>query len=142
MVRTNFVQTIVKGRHTSQKSPDTCLDTQLTDMRYSRTRHWSRGWNLPSLIYILPAKRYFKPRKTRLSKQWKRLEIYWFQSHFQAQWRRFLYFIKSCIAPFIMRFCCLSFLHFMTGVSKVKECGAIKKEKTKYLRILKPIKHV
>lgn len=137
-MHTNFIQTIVRGRHTSQKSSDIRLDTQLTDMRYSRTRHWSRGWNLPSLIYILAAKRNFKPQKTRLQKQWKRLATYWFQSHFQAQWRGFFYFIKSCIAPFIMRFCCLSFLHFAT----VKELGASKKETSKYLRILKPIKHV
>lgn len=111
---TNFVQPIVRGRYTSQKSSDTFLDTQLTDMRYSRTRHWSSGWNLPSLIYILASKWNFQPRKTRLQKQRKQLEAYWFQSHFQAQWRGCFYFIKNCITPFIMRFCCLSFLHCAT----------------------------
>lgn len=63
------------------------------------------------------------------------MATYWFQSHFQAQWRCLFYFIKSCIAPFIMGFCCISFLHFVT----VKELGASKKETSKSLRILKPI---
>jgi hypothetical protein len=35
---------------TSQKSLDTRLDIPASDIRYSRARHWSSDWNLPSRI--------------------------------------------------------------------------------------------
>lgn len=48
----NTNKMITKWDSTSQKSPVICLEIPCIDMRYSRMRHWSRVWNLPSRICI------------------------------------------------------------------------------------------
>jgi len=40
-------------KHTSQNSWENCFDIAFMDMRYSRTRHSSSVWYLPSRIYIM-----------------------------------------------------------------------------------------
>ena len=40
-------------KHTSQNSWENCFDIAFMDMRYSRTRHSSSVWYLPSRIYMM-----------------------------------------------------------------------------------------
>jgi len=47
-----FLFAETKNGYTSQKSPDICLCIACKVIRYSRSKHWSRVWNLPSLICI------------------------------------------------------------------------------------------
>lgn len=47
-----LVKLIATGCTTSQKSPVIRFEVPCIDMRYSRMRHWSRVWNLPSRICI------------------------------------------------------------------------------------------
>lgn len=51
-----------KVHHTSEKSVLICPDIPWRDIRYSRIRHWSRVWNLPSRIW----KRYALKVETQL----------------------------------------------------------------------------
>ena len=50
-MRVCFIKKIIRRMYTLKKSLETWLDIPCSDIRYSRIKHWSRVWNLPSRIW-------------------------------------------------------------------------------------------